>query len=581
MTIHADSAGLPGVVLYTSSSTVNSGSLDLGGLTGTADFPFAPGTNLSVGTKYHVAVVAISGTTGGGSGAGVGMTLSTNPYADGNITKTSISGINGTWGTQFGAEDEDWYINIFTMPSTEQTATVTITGSDFSNVGGLSVDLRGARGALVFKTPVGSTVAASSNFKILDKDLTSNPNSYAQTFGQYDDVLNTSASITKSGTKAYEVDFSINKAASSSQNIEFTHSSGNPVLNVMMHSSLSNGLIRLIGTLPLEENEAAYFEVDRNAAFNIADLSGLTIANISDVPLKENVFIFAVRGTGTSVYLWDGVELVEGKNLTNGTISEILNDNAYDEPLDVVAGIPSGSNEVTGPVLGNTILTLPNDSRDGGNSQGYVVGQGVLEVKLNGQELILGDGFNEVGAAGSVSTLFEILIDLEEEDRLQLRIDTAGGYFGIGSPGGGEANQVTNVGGENELFKNKVGVVLNFKTVKAGSNVTISEEVDTITINSTPTGNVTVTSRNATSTLALTENVVLADASLGNIVLTLPPAALASGKIYNIKKTDASVNSVTIDPDALELIDGASSVQTNTQYESFTLVSNGGSWFIV
>jgi hypothetical protein len=378
------------------------------------------------------------------------------------------------------------------------------------------------------------------------------------------------------------MDYVVNTVNGSAQDITFVHDSGNPILNLMMHSSAANGEIGLLGTLSLQENQAAYFEVDRNSAFSLVDLSGLTIASVDSVPLGENVFVFAVREEGTSVYLWNGEELVEGKNLTNGAISDILNDNAYDEPLAVIAGIASNSNEIQGPVAPNTIITLPNDSRDGGASQGYVVGQGVLEVRLNGQELSLGDGFDEVGAAGSVSTLFEILFELEVEDELQIRIDTAGGYFGIGSPGGGEANVGANVGGEAEVFKNKVGTVLNFKTVKAGTNVIITEEVDTLTINAaSATGNVNITSKSASATLGLNENVVLVDATTGDVTLVLPAAATATGKVYNIKKIDASANNVIIDADALETIDGVPSIQTNVQYESFTLVCNGGSWYII
>jgi hypothetical protein len=74
-------------------------------------------------------------------------------------------------------------------------------------------------------------------------------------------------------------------------------------------------LFGLSGTLSLAENEAAYYQIDRNASFSIADLSALTIANISDVPLDEKTFVFAYRLTGSNVYLWNNQVLLTGSSI--------------------------------------------------------------------------------------------------------------------------------------------------------------------------------------------------------------------------------------------------------------------------
>lgn len=117
-------------------------------------------------------------------------------------------------------------------------------------------------------------------------------------------------------------------------------------------------------------------------------------------------------------------------------LGDILNGNAYDEHLVVVSGAPADDNEVTGPVLSGTNLTLPLDSRDGNSSEIYVVGKGFLEVYLNGVYLFEGIDWVEVGAPASTSTVFQILLDLVVGDQLTLRIDTAGG---ITMTGGGSS----------------------------------------------------------------------------------------------------------------------------------------------
>lgn len=86
---------------------------------------------------------------------------------------------------------------------------------------------------------------------------------------------------------------------------DLTFAGAGPKMRVVTPNG-PTGYVGLTGTLSLAINEAAYFSIDRNAAFSIVNLAGLTIAPIASIPVSENIFLFAARLGTTSVYLWDG-----------------------------------------------------------------------------------------------------------------------------------------------------------------------------------------------------------------------------------------------------------------------------------
>ena len=66
-----------------------------------------------------------------------------------------------------------------------------------------------------------------------------------------------------------------------------------------------------------------------------------------------------------------------------------------------------------------------------------------------------------------------------------------------------------------------------------------------------------------------------------DINVNLPAASTAgSGYKYQIKNM-ASANSLTIDPNSTETIDGSSTYVISNQYESITIVTDGSNWFII
>jgi hypothetical protein len=77
------------------------------------------------------------------------------------------------------------------------------------------------------------------------------------------------------------------------------------------------------------------------------------------------------------------------------------------------------------------------------------------------------------------------------------------------------------------------------------------------------------------------ECLILANATAGNITVNLPAAANVVRRHYIVKKTDASGNTVTINPAGSETIDGAATKVLSTQYAVADFVCDGTSWHII
>jgi hypothetical protein len=75
---------------------------------------------------------------------------------------------------------------------------------------------------------------------------------------------------------------------------------------------------------------------------------------------------------------------------------------------------------------------------------------------------------------------------------------------------------------------------------------------------------------------------VLASASSAAFTVTLPAAATATGRIVFIKKTDSSINAVTIAAASGDNIEGKATQILTNQYDSLQLISNGSHiWFVL
>jgi len=105
------------------------------------------------------------------------------------------------------------------------------------------------------------------------------------------------------------------------------------------------------------------------------------------------------------------------------------------------------------------------------------------------------------------------------------------------------------------------------KTQGAGANPTWAS----------PPGGWTVKNISANYTAADGEALAV-DASAGAVTITLPSPS--SGARVRVKKTDASSNTVTVQPSGSETIDGASSHTISQKNEAYEYVSDGTNWLI-
>jgi len=85
----------------------------------------------------------------------------------------------------------------------------------------------------------------------------------------------------------------------------------------------------------------------------------------------------------------------------------------------------------------------------------------------------------------------------------------------------------------------------------------------------------------ASDAILLTDDVILADATAGALTVTLPDPTLTNGRVFTVKKIDATVNTVTIAPFAAETIDGMASVSTSSPNESIDFLSDGTDWWVI
>jgi hypothetical protein len=254
-------------------------------------------------------------------------------------------------------------------------------------------------------------------------------------------------------------------------------------------------------------------------------------------------------GTGPGNFVvQDGDNLtlaIKELDQTIGSIEATILEPNYEQTVTIVASGATPPTSLNGPVSAFTNITLPNNSRASSVAQYYVVNSAKLQVFLNGQELIVGDDYTEVGAPGTLSNQIQMQYALVVGDILEFLI-TQGGGGGLGGPEG-PAGPVGPTG-------------------PAGSNAV--------------GGPISISTKTSNYTVLSTDNTLLANCTSTAISFFLPPASSSIGRVYWFKKIDSSLNAMIITPNGADLIDGASSLTTIIQNKSYIFQTDGVSWWV-
>lgn len=88
-----------------------------------------------------------------------------------------------------------------------------------------------------------------------------------------------------------------------------------------------------------------------------------------------------------------------------------------------------------------------------------------------------------------------------------------------------------------------------------------------------------IVTKTADYTAQLSDWTVAVDATINPVTITLPSAA-TSGKTYNVKKINSTINTVTVATTGGQTIDG-NTTQVINDYENISLQSDGTNWLIL
>ena len=221
--------------------------------------------------------------------------------------------------------------------------------------------------------------------------------------------------------------------------------------NTVLGRKGSNIVAEPIDTNQVNDDAITYAKIQNIATDKVLGRDSTGSGNLEEIGVTGGIEFDTSGNLRTSAFTGDVTKTAGGTALTIAsnavTTAKILDDN------------------VTYAKIQNVV----NDDVFLGRISGA---DGIIEELTKAQATSLMNVFTDslqgvVPASGGGSTNF-------------LRAD--GQWAAPPGAGGGEANTASNIGGEKEVWKDKVGVDLRFRTLKEGANITITQNANDLTI---------------------------------------------------------------------------------------------------
>lgn len=297
----------------------------------------------------------------------------------------------------------------------------------------------------------------------------------------------------------------------------------------------------------------------------------------------SGAYVTSVSGTAGQITSTGGTTPVLALNATSVTAGTYGSaPNVAQITVDAYGRITSASNvaiaisvsQVSGAVPNTVSITAGTGLTGGGDlSQSRTIS--VVPNSTNQNTTIKNNGV-VVGSEPSVNLIPTGFVTITTtNDPTNSAVNVAFGTSGLGTMATQNANAVTITGGAIQ------NVALSLDSIQ---NTPIGNVTANIGVFTTLTGtglSVNIVTKTASYTATSNDNTILANAQTGAVTITLPTAVGSNGKLYTVKKIDATANAVTISTTSSQTIDGASSYTINTTYSGVNLQSDNANWWII